>query len=219
MENNLTTASDKEIFIFDLTLHILILFGVLLIMFYLIIEPTMTNDINEMINSPILDLNNRYLFRVKDGPGYYGVSLLDIINLSSGDFTPGDTCKIYHENKCNFYVALHNPEVKKFLLNTRNYHKNNKKDIQKDSYNSSLTVSAIIIFILLLIFTMLSYYSLRYTAKRKFDLKNLIISNVLLFLMIACIEVIFFYNITLKHAPLLPSEIVDYFVKDLEKKL
>jgi len=214
MENNLITASDKEIFIFDLTLHILILFGILLIMFYLIIKPVAEKNINNIVISPIRKLNHKY-----GGPNSTNRSILQRFNLLSGPFDPTKPCQLGDENNCNFYVALHDPEVKKFLLNTRNYHKNNTKDIQEDSYNSSLTISSIIIFILLLIFTMLSYYSLRYTAKRKFNLKNLIISNILLFLMIGCIEVLFFYNITLKYSPLMPSEILDYLMKDMEKKL
>lgn len=208
MENNLVNPTDKEVFIFDLELHILTLYGVLLIMFFLIISPTSRKQLNNTVNRPIQKLNTKY--------GTKDESILDRINLASK--TPGGAnCTV--ETDCNFYIALHQTNSQKTLGKLRDYYKNSTTDLQKDSYNSALTVSSIIIFLILFIFILFSYYSLRYTARRKINIKNLIISNILLFLMIGCIEVLFFYNITLNYSPLLPSELTENLVKDLKEKL
>ena len=211
--NNLIHASDREIFIFDVGLHILILYIVLLSMFFLIISPTSKRGINKSLETNIELLNYTY----RDDKGDV-LSPFDRLNIESGPI-PGGTCDINNLRTCNFYNIISQPNSRTVLKRLQDYYQNNTQDLQRDSYNSALTISAIIILIVLFLFVGMSYYSLRYTARRKIDIKKLIYSNFLLFLMVGCIEVLFFYNITLNYSPTLPSELINDIIKNLKEKL
>ena len=205
MDNDFITASDKEIFIFDLTLHILILFGVLIIMFFLIVAPTSSRGFNRHLSRGLEKLNSSDIT-------FSGQTMTPLQYLNRLSCLPGET-----PNNCAFYTLLQGNVAG--LRNQQSYYENNKSDMEKDSYNSALTISTIIIFLVLIIFVIFNYYLLKVTARRKFNITKLIVSNILLFLLIGCIEVLFFYNITLDYSPVTETDLSNFILNDFKKLL
>ena len=119
------------------------------------------------------------------------------------------------DNGLNSYNPPPDPTVKADLEDIGSYFSKSGNNSADEIYNTSLIYYSLFFLLLLIMSVLLSYSLLKYSAKRKINILSLIIFNLLVFICIGAIEVVFFLKFVINYVPVKPS----YMIKLINKRL
>ena len=165
----MNNASSMEIFLFDILVHIFILYIVLYILFFAVISQTEKQSFNTVIKTATDTLPNN----------------------------------VYPKLGANFCIGVQN-EIDN-LTSMEAYYNSGPDKTEKDFNNLLISASGIVV--LFLFFSVLiAYLITRYSSRKYLNLKHVIGTNISLFALIGCVEILFFFNVAEKYVPVLPSD-------------
>jgi len=109
-------------------------------------------------------------------------------------------------------------EISDELLDMSDYYKN-KEDTTRDDYNNLLILGGAAVIVSLFVGIVCCYFVMKYAAKKSLDIYNIILVNLLLFLVIGCIQMLFFFNVGMNYAPTTVSYLENLIKEEFQKIL
>ena len=220
-------------FIFDIVLHVTILFTILSNLYILYIAQVSMSSLNghlkSIINTYFNDNNDSIITSIKNFTNNKNNLITDYIknnnlinnNLINNDLINNDLINknLINKNLINKNLIIDYIKNNNLINNNLNYYNNiySNQDISHKLVNQQIIKKIINVNILLIIITILFGISLLITKSITYtDIKHVLFENIMSFSIIGIIEFLFFTQIATQFVPSPPSHILHSLIKYLQ---
>lgn len=181
--------------IINITLHVLILFSFLTVLYFTVIAPLEKNSFEDEIKNQINSSLVEQLTDMKEN-SKYTKDLCDIVNAKIKDDN-GDEVLIVDQILNN--LSDETPVIKE--------------------HNKWITGTAIAIISILMIGVIIYVNTLSYTCCKQMNIGYIIKENIITFIFIGIVEYLFFTQIAFKYVPAPPSTLVNSLIDNFKESL